>query len=53
MTTQPEQILEDNLVAQLTGMDYEPLSVTAPRPPPVSSTKFLTLSSPSAMAHSD
>ncbi len=27
MTTQPEQILEDNLVAQLAGMDYEPVAV--------------------------
>ncbi|MFA6172406.1 MAG: hypothetical protein WC334_07460 [Kiritimatiellales bacterium] len=27
MTTQPEQILEDNLVKQLTGMGYEPAAV--------------------------
>ena len=27
MTTQPEQILEDSLVAQLVGMDYEKVDV--------------------------
>jgi type I restriction enzyme R subunit len=27
MTTQPEQIFEDNLVRQLTGMSYEPVAV--------------------------